>query len=237
MSLDYYKQINTSYYRVKNYLIESINEIYNELNECANITYSTFGEKYTSISKEVESFDKEESEISKEEIDNSYVVGNQNQITTVNYKIYNMTKKTKFKYDLEFEDVEIKKPRVKININNQNKPRKIKFDLIKEQNECGRIVEALEVEVNNVNYTMNVDFNTQSTDIILTTITNFGAYQYSKEVYQIVEESYPDCYSVMGVTTCFDNIYCNEDNRKIISPRQNINIEEKNNSMSTIIKN
>ena len=237
MSLDYYKQINTSYYRVKNYLIESINEIYNELNECANITYSTFGEKYTSISKEVESFDKEESEISKEEIDNSYVVGNQNQITTVNYKIYNMTKKTKFKYDLEFEDVEIKKPRVKININNQNKPRKIKFDLIKEQNECGRIVEALEVEVNNVNYTMNVDFNTQSTDIILTTITNFGAYQYSKEVYQIVEESYPDCVSVIGVTTCFDNIYCDEDNRKIISPRQNINIEEKNNSMSTIIKN
>ena len=190
MTLDYYKQINDSYYRLKDYLIESINEINTDLNECANITYSTFGDKYNLISKEVESFDKEEFEISKEEKQNIFVVGNQNQITTVNYTIYNMTKKTKFKYDLEFEDIGIKKPNVKINIINQNKPKKINFDLIKTLNGCGRIVESLEIEVNDVNYTMNVDFNTKSTDIHLTTITDFQSYQYYKEVYQIEEENF-----------------------------------------------
>jgi hypothetical protein len=35
-----------------------------------------------------------------------------------------MTKQTKFKYDLEFEDDGIKKPNVKINIVNQNRPKK-----------------------------------------------------------------------------------------------------------------
>ena len=66
--------------------------------------------------------------------------------------------------------------------------KKINFDVINILNGCGRIVEALEVEVNKVNYTMNVDFNTKSTDINLTTITNFEPYQYNKEIYQIEEK-------------------------------------------------
>ena len=85
-----------------------------------------------------------------------------------------MIKKTKYKYDLRFEDIRMKKPN--INIINQNKPKKINFDLIKSLNGCGRIVESIEIEFNDVNYTMNVDFNTQSKDINFTTITNFEAY-------------------------------------------------------------
>ena len=99
-----------------------------------------------------------------------------------------MTKKTKFKYDLTFEDNGMKKPNFNINIINQNKPKKMNFYLIKSLNGCGRIVESIEIEFNDVNYTMNVDFNTKSNDINLTTITNFEAYQYNKEIYQIEEK-------------------------------------------------
>ena len=67
-----------------------------------------------------------------------------------------MTKKTKFKYDLTFEDNGMKKSNININIINQNKPKKMNFDLIKSLNGCGRIVESIEIEVNDVNYTMNV---------------------------------------------------------------------------------
>ncbi len=38
MSIYYYKQINESYYKVKKYIIKSINDINTDLNECANIT-------------------------------------------------------------------------------------------------------------------------------------------------------------------------------------------------------
>ena len=237
MTLDYYKQINDSYYRLKDYLIESINEINTDLNECANITYSTFGDKYNLISKEVESFDKEEFEISKEEKQNIFVVGNQNQITTVNYTIYNMTKKTKFKYDLEFEDIGIKKPNVKINIINQNKPKKINFDLIKTLNGCGRIVESLEIEVNDVNYTMNVDFNTKSTDIHLTTITDFQSYQYYKEVYQIEEENYEECITVQSIQSCIQFTQCDDNDKKIISPKQSKVVPYKKSIDNSIINN
>jgi hypothetical protein len=188
MSLNYYKQINESYYKVKKYIIKSINDINTDLNECANITYNTIEDKYNLISKQVESLNKEESEISQEKIENNYIVENKNQITTVNYVIFNMTKKTKFKYDLTFEDNGMKKSNININIINQNKPKKMNFDLIKSLNGCGRIVESIEIEFNDVNYTMNVDFNTKSNDINLTTITNFEAYQYNKEIYQIEEK-------------------------------------------------
>ena len=148
-----------------------------------------------------------------------------------------MTKQTKFKYDLEFEDDGIKKPNVKINIVNQNRPKKINFDVINTLNGCGRIVEALEVEVNNVNYTMNVDFNTKSTDINLSTITNFEPYQYNKEIYQNKEESYEDCFTVEGVHTCIDYTVCDDDDRKIISPKTTLRIGTKNSTVHSIINN
>ena len=75
-------------------------------------------------------------------------------------------------------------------------------DLIKSLNGCGRIVESIEIEVNDVNYTMNVDFNTKSNDINLTTITNFEAYQYNKEIYQIEEESFSECFFIQGINIC-----------------------------------
>ena len=237
ISLDYYTQITHSYNRVKNYLNDSINEIYTKLNECANITYNTFADKYNSISNKVQSIDKEESQISNETIQNTFVVGNQNQIITVNYSIFNMTKKTKFKYDLQFEDVGIKKPKVKMSISNQNKPRKVNFDMVKQSNGCGRVVESLEVEFNDVNYTMNVDFNTKSTDINLTSITNFQAYNYNKEIYQIEEKPFSQCYTVQGIKTCIEYTNCDDSDKKIISSKHSKTVEKVDEIENFIIKN
>ena len=220
MNLDYYKLINESYYKLKNYLIESIGDINNGLNECANITYSTFKDKYIKISKETESFDDEELEIFEEINQDSYEIGMQNQITIVNYKISNMIKNIKIKYDLEFENVQIKKPNIKASIINQIKPKKINFDFIRTMNGCGKIIENVEVEFNDVNYTMNVDFNIQTKDTNFTTIINSESYQLSTEVYQIEEEIRSNCYSIQEVIICIHNTFCNEDDKKIISNKK-----------------
>ena len=148
-----------------------------------------------------------------------------------------MTKKTKFKYDLEFENNRIKKPNVKINIINQNKPKKMNFDLVKTLNECGKVVESLEIEFNDVNYTMNIDYNTNSTDINLTTITNFEAYQYNKEVYQIEEENFSECYLILGINICIEYTTCDYNDRKIISTKQSKIVPKKEIVDNYIIKN
>ncbi len=235
ISLDYYKQINESYYKIKNYLIESIHDINNGLNECANITYSTFKDKYNEISKETESFDNEEFEISEENNQDSFEIGMQNQITIVNYKISNLVQNIKIQYDLEFDNAQIMKPKIKASIINQSKPKKIDFGFIRTMNGCGKIIEAVEVEFNDVNYTMNVDFNTQSKETNLTAITNSQSYQLSKEVYQIEEEIHSNCYFVQEVIICIHKTLCNEDDKKIISAKQS-KIIPQNNIVYTIIK-
>ncbi len=159
----------------------------------------------------------------------------QNQITIVNYTISNMIKNIKIKYDLEFENVQIKKYKIKASIINQIKPKTINFDFIRTMNGCGKIIEAVEVEFNDVNYTMNVDFNTQSKETNLTAITNSQSYQLSKEVYQIEEEIHSNCYFVQEVIICIHKTLCNEDDKKIISAKQS-KIIPQNNIVYTIIK-
>ena len=157
--MNYYTNISESFIELRDYLNNSINKIDNELNQCANITYSTFSDKYINISKEVESINSEDSKIEEEETKDSIPISNQNKIINVNYTINEMLKKVKFKFDLIFEESEIKKPRVKVNIINQSKPNKINFDLIETQtNGCGRIVELVEASFNNVNYSNNFSY-------------------------------------------------------------------------------
>lgn len=84
----------------------------------------------------------------------------------------------------------------------QNKLKKNDFDWIKSLNAYKRNVESIEIEINDVNYTMNVDFNTKSKDINLATITNFEVYQYNEEIYQIEEQSFSECLFIQGI-----NIY------------------------------
>ena len=146
-----------------------------------------------------------------------------------------MIKKTKYKYDLRFEDIRMKKPN--INIINQNKPKKMNFDLIKSLNGCGRIVESIEIEFNDVNYTMNLDFNTQSKDINFTTITNFEAYQYNKEIYQIEEESFSECFFILGINICIEYTTCDYNDRKIISTKKSKIVSKKEIVDNFIIKN
>ena len=148
-----------------------------------------------------------------------------------------MIKKTKYKYDIRFEDNRMKKPNVNINIINQNKPKKMNFDLIKSLNGCGRIVESIEIKFNDVNYTMNLDFNTQSKDINFTTITNFEAYQFNKEIYQIEEESFSECFFILGINICIEYTTCDYNERKIISTKQSKIVPKKEIVDNFIIKN
>ena len=94
------------------------------------------------------------------------------------------------------------------------------MDLNRNLGECGRIVEAVKVEVNDVNYTMDIDFSTQSTDINVTLTTFFESFQYSREIYEIEEKSFIQCNMVDFVNIC-DSIpqgWC----EKIISNKQYI---------------
>ena len=225
-TLDYYNNISESFNIIRNYLNNSINEIDNDLNKCANITYITFEEKYINISKDVESFNSEESK-NEEELKDSVSVPNQNKNINVNYTISNMEKKTKFNFDLVFEGTEVKKPRVKVSVINQSKPDKVNFDLIEPQNGCGKIIELVEASIENVNYTLNMNFFTNSTDIYINTFADFDSYYISKELLEIELITTIKCVDVMGNLICSQKSECDENNPKILSAKSNTLIPRK----------
>ena len=228
MTINYYNNISEIFIRLKNYLNDSINEIDNYLKECANTTYNTFGEKYINISKEVKSFNIDDSK-NEEDTQESISVPNQNKIIDVNYTISGMKKNAKFQFDLIFEDAEIKKPRVKLSIINQSKPNKFHFDLIEPINQCGKVIEKLDVPISNVNYTLNINFFTNSSDLYVSSLGDFEDYYISKQLLEIEEKITTNCIKVGGNEICVPQLSCDENNPQNISkvdklvPRKKIN--------------
>ena len=74
-------------------------------------------------------------------------------------------------------------PKVYAHIINLSRPKKINMQIYSNLDSCVKNVAEYEVEFNNVNYTLILDFNTDSNDIITTIVTDFDAYQYSEERY------------------------------------------------------
>ena len=208
MTLNYYNNISINFNTLKSFLNNSINDIDNNLNKCANITYITFAEKYDNISKNVESINKE-NEQNEGEIKNQISVPNQNNNIDVDYIIPNLFKKAKFKFELIFEGTEVKKPIVKISVINESKPKQINIEINEPQNNCGKIIEKVEAIFKDVNSTLNIDFFTNSTELYATTIVDFGSYYVSKQLFEIEEKTIRKC---IDNNMCSNYLFCDIDN-------------------------
>ena len=207
----YYNRVNTSYYSLKNYLFESINEIDILLNKCANITYEVFTRKYEEISNEAELIEEEFNELENEkEIENTTSISQNGKFIT-SVQIEKIKKSAKIEFRLIFEEEgNIKKPRVIAGITNLNKPEKVTFKINSNYGTCGAIIEEIILYPNNINYTTYIDFNTDSTYIIENITANFATYTFSTEKYEIKDAPGKICNKIMDVIFCVDKSLCNE---------------------------
>jgi len=230
-TLDYYKNVNNSFYILKTYLKNSIDNIDDNLNKCANITYEIFAEKYGNISQ-VDAINLTINKAS-DDIENSLIVDNQNRITTVNYTVSNILEKSHFFFDYSYKkEGDIKKPKLKASVINQSRPGKIYFKFINQQLSAGDIIDRVEVKPNNVNFTININYNTSTLNSIsLTTIIDFESYKYTREKIQMVEELVENSYYLQGVLITDYYYQYTEDNPKILS-----SLKEKTIERQTIIE-
>ena len=234
LTSDYYNQIKESFYQIKNYLNTSIQEIDNLLNLCANKTYSTFVEKYNEISEITQTKDKEQEEVESEHTESFESLSDNLQYYTDIHMIY-LEKKANFKFTFNFDEINnFKMPKVYAHVINLSRPKKINMEIYSTFDSDGKNVQAYEIEFNNVNYSMILDFNTDSNDIISTVIADFDSYQYSEKRYI---ENYIK-------SDCPENsfIFCFQDDRgtpeiQIISPKTDVIVKEKNSTKIIIIPN
>ena len=240
MSFDYYNKINESYYKIKNDFNSSIEEIDKLLNLCANKTFITFIDKYYEISNFTQSINTEREEEIEEYIKKEYPINLDNMIYYTDIHITNLVKKANFKFVFNFDEINnLKMPKIYAHVINLSRPKKVKLDIYSNIGTCGKNVESYKIVFNNVNYSMFLDFNTDSNDIISTIITDFDGYEYFIERY-LIEDS-PD--EKICLKELYDNpffvdfcFYLNECERyKTISPKTKKYIDKKYNKKMILI--
>ena len=225
-ALDYYQNVNNSFYILKAHLKNSIDNIDDNLNQCANITYDTFAEKYEDISQ-VDKINSTTNEIS-EDIEKSIIIDNENKNTIVNYTISNILEKSNFIFDYTYKDEgNIKKPKLKASVINQSRPGKMYFKFINKQPSAGDIIDRVEVSPNNVNFTININYNTSTLNLIyVTSIVEFESYKYTRDKIQMVEETIETIYYIFGVPYTDYSLQYTEDNPKVLFSLKEKTIEK-----------
>ena len=182
---EYYTKINESFYALKDYIKESIVKIDVLLNQCANITIETFQKKYAEILEKVKpinSLKKEEVELFEDNKD----IKTQNFQITIDTKIENIQQEAEFSYNYHYDKNYIngiKFPNVNTNLINLMRPKKATFNIIKDITDCAQEIETIEILFNNVNYSVSLEFNPDSQDIISNIAGLFDDYEYTVERY------------------------------------------------------
>jgi hypothetical protein len=116
----------------------------------------------------------------------------------------------------------------------KSRPKKIALNVSSPFGTCGENINELEVEFNDANYTMNIDYSGGS-NITVTTFTNFEKYKYSTEVYQIGETNETTTVDANGYELEY-RTKCKKAKTKVFKNKFDTEVEEKKYNETEIIQ-
>ena len=216
-SSNYYNEIKDNFTSLINYTKLSLEEIDNLLNKCANITYKTFEDKYDEIAKEAESIDNPMNIDDKKIPIITHISSHQNFEYKIEVNIKTLIKKARFKFSVIFDEEDgVKQPKILAIVNNEIKPEDIQFKISSFFGNCGEEFEIIEPEFNKINYTIILNFDTKTTLVKVTTITDFDKYKYKVGRYKREDSEVNECEQTLGISFCLNA--CNNPNIETIKP-------------------
>ena len=216
-SSNYYNEIKDNFTSLINYTKLSLEEIDNLLNKCANITYKTFEDKYDEIAKEAESIDNPMNIDDKKIPIITHISSHQNFEYKIEVNIKTLIKKARFKFSVILDEEDgVKQPKILAIVNNEIKPEDIQFKISSFFGNCGEEFEIIEPEFNKINYTIILNFDTKTTLVKVTTITDFDKYKYKVGRYKREDSEVNECEQTLGISFCLNA--CNNPNIETIKP-------------------
>ena len=237
ISKKYNNEINESYYNLKEYLNKSIEDINNKINNCAKITYKIFNQEFEKIVNETKPSHNSISETENIENDlpNITYDKSEHKTTSVNYSLTDMKKEGEFTFDIKYKQDNIKKLIIIAKIINRNKPKKTNIDInYAEDGRCNKVINNLDIEFNEVNYTMDIIFNSETNKINISTYTLFEEYKYFTETYKYNGSSARQAISTGGNTMYVSNNECKKQKKIILKEKEAVIVGETNENSSSI---
>ena len=238
ISKEYNNEIYESYYSLREYLNNSIEDINNKINNIARLTYIIYNQEFEKIVNETKSSYNSISETENIEFDlpNITYDKSEHKTTSVNYSLTDMKKEGEFTFDLKYKQDNIKKLLIMAKIINRNRPKKTNIDInYAEDGQCNKVINNLDIEFNEVNYTMDILFDSETNKINISTYTLFEEYKYYTETYKYNGSSTRQKISTIGNTMYIPNNDCKKQKKIILKEREAVIVNKTNENFSYII--
>ena len=196
--INYYKNVNSSFHQIKDFIEDSINQINELIEKSADITFKVINDKYKEIKND---FNPIKYKIIKElqtEIDKHIEKDNE-----INYIIETEIDKflveNEISLDLIYEKGNITIPKIVGKIINKNHPNRVVIDFY---SNYGYICEIkgkrMVVNFNNISMVSDFIFDSSLNEIMINHSINFDEYNIRNEKYTIIEKNFK---KVMGGIT------------------------------------
>ncbi len=184
ISIKYNNEINESYFSLREYLNQSIEDINNKINNCMNMTYKIFNEEFDKIVNQTKPFYNSISETNNNEQNIETYDKSEHKSISVNSSLIDMKNQGEFKFDIQYKKDKINKVILIAKIINRSRPKKVNIDINSEEQGCNKVVNNLDIEFNEVNFTMDIIFDSETNKVNISTYTLFEEYTYYTETYK-----------------------------------------------------
>ena len=230
----YYSNFNLGVSEFRNHLNNNIIAIYNQDNFTMNITAETLNDEYQNILNEAKEFNDIYSNNKGYNTYYEYKHETEHMINKATATFTGIKEYSEFKFDTYLEGGFFKTPYVKARIVDKTRPDKLALQVRTEYGFCGRTSFRYDVDFNDANYTLTLDYNTKTNNIIINTFTDFDKYYYTSQMYQIPDKAEFECLTFFGYEVCFIK-QCYDKNSRILSKVYNNEVAEKKYNETMII--
>ena len=177
---NYYNEINSSFFILRKDLIDSIYNINDSLIFSVDITRFVLNREYQKISngtERIKKIRKNYVEVLSDPFKHGHI--SENTMNNATGYINDISEYAEFELDLILEGNNFKIPRVKARINNRIIPKDLEVTISSGIGNCIERNYDFIIELNDVNYTMTIDYDIKSSYINITTYINIENYHYS----------------------------------------------------------
>jgi hypothetical protein len=186
-SLQYYEKVNSSYHKTKELILESIDKLNELIEKCTNITFRTISNKYIEYKNNFNAIDAINKKEEDEQNFDDYTERIDDQTYTVKSKIKSYLIENDIQMDINFEDGDMKKPKIVGSLINKNRPTSFEIDVYSKFGQCGKFGRRINAQVNNISLSVDLNFDGGLNSGSFTTKTDFDEYMIKNYFYETKE--------------------------------------------------
>ena len=232
--IDYYSNVKKGLSEKRISMNYNIENIYAEMLTVRLITATTLNDEYENILSLAENFNISHSRTAEAPEIIEYKHKSDHMTNKATATFTEIKEYTQFEFETFLKGGFWKTPYVKAKIVEKSRPEKLFLNVRNEFGFCGRKSIRYNIDFNDVNYTLTLNYDTKNNYIDITTFTDFDKYYYTSQMYEIPDKYIMENITYFGYTVSFFK-QCYDAQVRNLTGVHNNEVEAKNYNETMII--